>query len=129
MIGIHEALAEHWPACAEDLTPEVRFAVEATQGMYSMEARHKIERRRVEVNRAMSRLFEQVDLVITASNPDVAFGADGPLPDTFGGVHAGVHGAPEQRLDPPVAATGGSKIPPGWDECGESGEVRRAVRG
>jgi aspartyl-tRNA(Asn)/glutamyl-tRNA(Gln) amidotransferase subunit A len=89
VIGIHEALADHWPACAEDLTPEVRFAVEATQGMYSMEARHRIERRRVEVNRAMARLFEEVDFVVTASNPDVAFAADGPLPDTFGGVHAG----------------------------------------
>jgi aspartyl-tRNA(Asn)/glutamyl-tRNA(Gln) amidotransferase subunit A len=30
-----------------------------------------------------------VDLVITASNPDVAFAADGPLPDTFGGIQAG----------------------------------------
>jgi aspartyl-tRNA(Asn)/glutamyl-tRNA(Gln) amidotransferase subunit A len=27
--------------------------------------------------------------VITASNPDVAFAAEGPLPDTFGGVEAG----------------------------------------
>jgi aspartyl-tRNA(Asn)/glutamyl-tRNA(Gln) amidotransferase subunit A len=28
--------------------------------------------------------------VITASNPDVAFAADGPMPDTFGGIDAGV---------------------------------------
>ena len=27
--------------------------------------------------------------MITASNPDVAFAADGPLPDTFGGVKGG----------------------------------------
>jgi Asp-tRNA(Asn)/Glu-tRNA(Gln) amidotransferase A subunit family amidase len=30
-----------------------------------------------------------VDLVITASNPDVAFDADGPLPAVFGGIEAG----------------------------------------
>ena len=37
----------------------------------------------MEVNEAMARIFDPVDgvdLVITASNPDVAFAADGPLP-------------------------------------------------
>ena len=51
-----------------------------------------IEQRRMEVNEAMARIFDPVDgvdLVITASNPDVAFAAEGPLPDTFGGVHVG----------------------------------------
>ena len=46
----------------------------------------------MEVNEAMARIFDPVDgvdLVITASNPDVAFAADGPLPNTFGGVEAG----------------------------------------
>jgi aspartyl-tRNA(Asn)/glutamyl-tRNA(Gln) amidotransferase subunit A len=38
----------------------------------------------------MARIFSEVDLVMTASNPDIAFDADGPLPDTFGGVHGGV---------------------------------------
>ena len=46
----------------------------------------------MELNQAMARIFDTaaggVDFVITASNPDVAFDADGPLPDTFGGVRA-----------------------------------------
>jgi Asp-tRNA(Asn)/Glu-tRNA(Gln) amidotransferase A subunit family amidase len=54
-----------------------------------MDARAKIERRRSELNRRMAAIFAEVDLVITASNPDVAFAAAGPLPDTFGGVAAG----------------------------------------
>ena len=40
----------------------------------------------------MARIFDPVDgvdFVITASNPDVAFDADGPLPSVFGGVEAG----------------------------------------
>jgi aspartyl-tRNA(Asn)/glutamyl-tRNA(Gln) amidotransferase subunit A len=37
----------------------------------------------------MADIFEQVDLVITASNPDIAFAAEGPLPHRFGGVAAG----------------------------------------
>ncbi|MGZ4772906.1 MAG: amidase family protein, partial [Ilumatobacteraceae bacterium] len=32
---------------------------------------------------------EGVDLVITASTPDIAFDAAGPLPGVFGGVEAG----------------------------------------
>ena len=46
----------------------------------------------MEVNEAMARIFdpvEGVDLVLTASNPDVAFDADGPLPKVFGGVKGG----------------------------------------
>jgi aspartyl-tRNA(Asn)/glutamyl-tRNA(Gln) amidotransferase subunit A len=37
----------------------------------------------------MHEIFEHVDLVITATNPDVAFTAEGPLPHIFGGVKAG----------------------------------------
>jgi len=47
----------------------------------------------MELNEAMAQIFDTsqdgVDFVITASNPDVAFAAEGPLPDTFGGVEAG----------------------------------------
>jgi aspartyl-tRNA(Asn)/glutamyl-tRNA(Gln) amidotransferase subunit A len=89
MLAIHDALAGKWPECAGELTPEIRSGLEHTQDAYSMDARHKIERRRVELNEAMARIFSEVDLVVAASNPDIAFGADGPLPDTFGGVHAG----------------------------------------
>ena len=61
---------------------------------YGAEARIKLERRRTELNEAMARIFDVssggVDFVMTASNPDVAFAAEGPLPDTFGGIEAGV---------------------------------------
>ena len=58
--------------------------MENVVGSYDSAARAKIERRRMEVNEAMARIFDPadgVDFVITASNPDVAFDADGPLPD------------------------------------------------
>jgi aspartyl-tRNA(Asn)/glutamyl-tRNA(Gln) amidotransferase subunit A len=91
-LALQAQLAEHWPACADDLTPEIRSAMDHGVGEYDSAARAKIERRRMEVNEAMARIFDPadgVDLVITASNPDVAFAADGPLPHTFGGVKAG----------------------------------------
>jgi aspartyl-tRNA(Asn)/glutamyl-tRNA(Gln) amidotransferase subunit A len=97
MIAIHAELGDAWPGCADDLTPEIRFGVESTAGLYGAEARARIEQRRMELNERMAQIFdlgEGVDLVITASNPDVAFDADGPLPDTFGGIQggAGVNG-------------------------------------
>jgi aspartyl-tRNA(Asn)/glutamyl-tRNA(Gln) amidotransferase subunit A len=36
----------------------------------------------------MAELFDEVDLVVCATNPDVAFAAEGPLPDTFGGIES-----------------------------------------
>jgi aspartyl-tRNA(Asn)/glutamyl-tRNA(Gln) amidotransferase subunit A len=92
MLGTAAKLGALWPDCADQLTPEIRSAMRRTEGLYNAEARAKIERRRVELNEAMARVFdpvEGVDFVITASNPDVAFDADGPLPSVFGGIEAG----------------------------------------
>ena len=89
MIEIHAQLGDHWPTCADVLTPEMRFGLESTIGRYGPEARAKIEQRRMELNERMAAIFTEVDFVITASNPDIAFAAEGPLPTTFGGIHAG----------------------------------------
>lgn len=92
MISIRSALGEAWPGCADDLTPEIRAGLQFAEGRYGVEARERIERRRVDVNEAMARIFDPidgVDLVLCASNPDVAFAAEGPLPGVFGGIEAG----------------------------------------
>ncbi len=92
MISIASQLGDRWPDCADDLTPEMRFGLEATAGKYDATSRARIERRRTEVNEAMARIFDAadgVDFVIAATNPDVAFGAEGPLPSVFGGVEGG----------------------------------------
>jgi aspartyl-tRNA(Asn)/glutamyl-tRNA(Gln) amidotransferase subunit A len=93
MVSIHAELAGLWPECADQLTPEIRFGLETTADRYSMEARAKIESRRVALNQRMAEIFDPVsgvDFIITASNPDVAFNAEGPLPGVFGGVAAGM---------------------------------------
>ena len=89
MAALAYELRDYWPACADILTPEMRFGLQRTNGLYGTEARGKFEARRVELNRRMAEIFDNVDVIITASNPDVAFSAEGPLPDTFGGVIAG----------------------------------------
>ena len=89
MIEIAAVLADKWPECADVLTPEMRMGLEFTAGRYSSEARARIEERRAALNMRMAEMFESVDLIITATNPDVAFNAEGPLPGTFGGIKAG----------------------------------------
>jgi aspartyl-tRNA(Asn)/glutamyl-tRNA(Gln) amidotransferase subunit A len=89
MVLLHGVLDGLWPECEDVLTPEMRDGLRMAEERYSIASRTKIERRRVDVNERMAEIFEQVDLVITAANPDVAFAAEGPLPDTFGGVTAG----------------------------------------
>lgn len=87
MADMYAALGDHWPDCAGRLTPEMRFALEwADAKGYGMDDRIRLEERRTAVFEAMASMFDQVDLVITSSNPDVAFDADGPLPSVFGGV-------------------------------------------
>jgi aspartyl-tRNA(Asn)/glutamyl-tRNA(Gln) amidotransferase subunit A len=93
MISIHAQLGDKWPDCEDELTPEMRYGLRSTAGKYDATSRARIERRRTEVNEAMARIFDTasggVDFVITASNPDIAFDAEGPLPSVFGGIEAG----------------------------------------
>jgi aspartyl-tRNA(Asn)/glutamyl-tRNA(Gln) amidotransferase subunit A len=96
-VGLVAELGPYWPECADRLTPEIRlsmeFAMDHPSARYGAEARIKLERRRRELDEAMARIFDTatggVDIVITASNPDVAFDAAGPLPSVFGGIEAG----------------------------------------
>ena len=92
-LAVRAELGDRWPECAHELTPEIAYGLESTSGLYTAEARARIERRRMELNDAMARIFDPidgVDFVITASNPDVAFAAEGPLPSVFGGLEAGM---------------------------------------
>jgi len=91
-VGLAALLGDKWPDCADDLTPEIRASMELNAATYDARSWWLIERKRMEVNEAMAMIFDPVDgvdLVITASNPDIAFAAAGPLPNTFGGIKAG----------------------------------------
>jgi len=93
MIQIRAQLGDRYPACADQLTPEMAYGLATTADKYSETGRSRIEQRRMEVNEAMAKIFdpvEGVDFVITASNPDVAFNAEGPLASVFGGIEAGM---------------------------------------
>ncbi|CAB4866618.1 unannotated protein [freshwater metagenome] len=83
-------LGDKYPACAEDLTPQIAFGLELGKSMYNIETRGRIESQRVRMNECMADVFDQVDFVFASTNPDVAFGSHGPLPETIDGKHVGL---------------------------------------
>ena len=87
-VGLYRTVADRWPDCGPDLTGPMRAGVTAAIEHYDVAAAARAEDARVELNESMASLFDQVDLVFAATNPDVAFQADGRLPTTFGGLEA-----------------------------------------
>ncbi|MFM7616960.1 MAG: amidase [Actinomycetes bacterium] len=88
-------LGDRWPDCKPDLTPQIAFGMEMAQSMYSIETRARIESQRVRMNETMAAIFDQVDFVLASTNPDVAFGSHGPMPEEIDGekVALGNNGA------------------------------------
>lgn len=78
-------LQDYWPDCKEDLTFEIRFAMEAAPQFRAWHGA-KVERFRVEMNEAMADLFEQVDILLCATSPMEPFAAEGPMPYQVGEV-------------------------------------------
>lgn len=87
LVAVLVSLGDRWPACKDDLTPEIKMGIElATNGLFSMEMMAQVERYRTAANEAMASVFEQTDFVIAATSPDIAFGCQGPLPSVVGDI-------------------------------------------
>jgi aspartyl-tRNA(Asn)/glutamyl-tRNA(Gln) amidotransferase subunit A len=82
---IREQLGDRYPDCADQLTPAIRFGLEMAEKLFDVGMAGRIESQRTENTERMAAVFEQVDLVICATNPDVAFVADGPFPTEVDG--------------------------------------------
>jgi len=72
-----------WPERADELTDELRMGLSFID-LFRAEHAAQLESFRVRLNEAMADLFEQVDLVMCASNPYEAFNAEGPIPHKIG---------------------------------------------
>ena len=72
-------LGDRYPACADELGFEMAFGAKATTDHFSLATFSAVERFRRAATAAMALAFDQVDLIICATNPDVAFGAAGPM--------------------------------------------------
>lgn len=69
-------LDELYPDRTEDLSPQIAFALQFASQAFSLDMAARAERARIGLNEAMAEIFDQVDFIICATNPDVAFPAD-----------------------------------------------------
>ncbi len=73
---LRRELGDAWPACKDRMTLEMAFGLDLAGKVFDIELAATCERQRTEANEAMAAVFDQVDLVICATNPDVAFPAE-----------------------------------------------------
>jgi aspartyl-tRNA(Asn)/glutamyl-tRNA(Gln) amidotransferase subunit A len=88
--GLFNDLKDFWPDCRDDLTYEIRAGMEFME-RYRVWHAASVDRFRMQLNEAMADIFEQVDIVLCATNPLEPFAAEGPMPSRVDGVRVGRH--------------------------------------
>jgi aspartyl-tRNA(Asn)/glutamyl-tRNA(Gln) amidotransferase subunit A len=69
-------LGDRWPDAAPDLTDEITIGLWLAQSLYNLHTAAAAEELRIQANEVMAAAFEQVDLIVAATNPGPAFAAD-----------------------------------------------------
>jgi aspartyl-tRNA(Asn)/glutamyl-tRNA(Gln) amidotransferase subunit A len=82
-------LGDRWPACKDDLTGEIAFGLEFASHVMNLQTAADAELSRTAANEAMAAVFDQVDFVVAATNPDVAFPAEVMLNTRVGDLRVG----------------------------------------
>jgi aspartyl-tRNA(Asn)/glutamyl-tRNA(Gln) amidotransferase subunit A len=75
LAGLRQELGDLWPACRDDLSAEIAFGLDLAQDALNLEVAGRAEAARTDANEAMAAVFDEVDFIIAATNPDVAFPA------------------------------------------------------
>ena len=92
-----------WPDVRDLLTDEVAAALDLASS-YDIEVAAAIDPVRKALNAAIGELFERVDLVLCATNPDDPYPAAGPSPDRVGDIDVERYNV--GRLTMPMNITG-----------------------
>lgn len=85
LVSLLVELGDRWPGCREELTAEIAFGLDFAEQTYKLEMAATVERNRTAANETMAEVFEGVDFVISATNPDVAFPAHIAMSTRVGG--------------------------------------------
>lgn len=86
LVGLVAELGDRYPDCADDLTPEIQIGMNLATHHFDVHTAGRADQFRVALNETVADLFDQVDLVFCATNPDVAFAAEGPMATVVGDV-------------------------------------------
>jgi aspartyl-tRNA(Asn)/glutamyl-tRNA(Gln) amidotransferase subunit A len=83
-------LIDEWPACKDDLSKQIAFGLEFAERKMTLEIAARAELARIEANEAMAAVFDEVDFVFAATNPDIAYPAEVQMNTRVG----------DQKVDP-----------------------------
>ncbi len=83
-------LGDRWPDCRDDLTEQMAFGLEMATDGFNLEMAARCENGRMKAYEAMARVFDQVDFVICATNPDVAYPAEVKVNTRVGDTKVGI---------------------------------------
>ena len=72
-------LGREWPKNAGLLTEEIEIGMRLSKALYNLDTAAAAEELRVRANEAMAAAFEQVDLIVAATNPGPAFAAEAAM--------------------------------------------------
>jgi aspartyl-tRNA(Asn)/glutamyl-tRNA(Gln) amidotransferase subunit A len=89
LVTLGEELGERWPECKDELTTEIGFGMMMGEQAFNLEVAGRADAARQRLNNAMADVLEDVDFIITATNPDVAFPADIGLNTRVGDLMVG----------------------------------------
>jgi len=71
-------LGDRYPDCTSELTDACQLLLQMSSAVFNLEYRAVIERQRTAMNEAMADAFEQADVVVCPTSPDLPFDAEGP---------------------------------------------------
>ncbi|HLX87627.1 MAG TPA: amidase family protein, partial [Acidimicrobiales bacterium] len=84
LVTLAADLGDRYPAAENDLTFEIMLGMNIASHHYDLDMAAKAERFRVGVHETMADLLDQADFILCATNPDLPFAAEGPVPFTVG---------------------------------------------
>jgi Asp-tRNA(Asn)/Glu-tRNA(Gln) amidotransferase A subunit family amidase len=102
-----------WPECKDDLSPEIAFGMEFAEHVVNLEAMSKVEVSRMAANEAMADVFDSVDFVLCATNPDVAYPAEVTLNTRVGDLQVGPENNGALTIPANIAGNPACSIPAG----------------
>ena len=76
LASLYADLEGLWPECKDELSGEIAFGLTIAETKYSIDMMARSERARTRANEAVAAAFDEVDFIISATNPDVAFAAE-----------------------------------------------------
>jgi Asp-tRNA(Asn)/Glu-tRNA(Gln) amidotransferase A subunit family amidase len=89
MASVLVDLGDKYPGCEADLTPEIAFGIDLARGQFNLEMAAVVEKNRTDANETMAAIFDEVDFVISATNPDIAYPAEVTLNTRVGEMVVG----------------------------------------